>query len=177
MSEIKYRSLDISELDRFKEIDRAEVIDHIYYMRDGQLVLEEEHWELNGWPPGDLPDIKLKLHACLDEGGAAWGAFDGDHLVGIAALDGRWYGAAGKTLDMYFLHVSNGCRHKGLGRTLAEMMKERAREMGAKRLFVSGLPSLNTIRFYQAMGFDIAEDVDPRLFEREPEDIHMDMGL
>ena len=177
MKTISIRPLGPEELDRFEEIDRTEVIDHIYYMRDGHLVLEEEHWELNGWPPGDLPDIKGKLHACLDEGGAAWGAFDGDHLVGIAALDGRWYGAADETLDMYFLHISNGCRHKGLGRTLAEMMKERAREMGAKRLFVSGLPSLNTIRFYQAVGFDIAKNVDPRLSAREPEDIHMDMDL
>jgi GNAT superfamily N-acetyltransferase len=177
VSTITYRSLDISELDRFEEIDRAEVTDHIYYLRQGQLVLEEEHWELNGWPQGDLPGIKGKLHTCLDEGGAAWGAFDGDRLVGIAALDGRWYRSARDTLDLYFLHVSNDCRHNGIGRTLVEMTKERAREMGAKRLFVSGLPSLNTIRFYQAMGFDIAQDVDPRLFEREPEDIHMDMGL
>ncbi|MCK5414087.1 MAG: GNAT family N-acetyltransferase, partial [Thermoplasmata archaeon] len=157
--------------------DRTEVIDHIYYMRDGRLVLEEEHWELKGWPPGNLPDIKDKLHTCLAEGGAAWGAFDRERLVGIAALDGRWYGSAGDTLDMYFLHISNGYRHKGIGRNLTVMTKQRAREMGAKRLFVSGLPSLNTIRFYKAVGFDLADDVDPRLSAREPEDIHMDMLL
>ena len=177
MTEITYRPLDMAELDRFEEIDRTEVIDHIYYMRDGRLVLEEEHWELNGWPPNEVPEIKVKLHTCLDKGGASWGAFDGDRLAGIATLDGRWYGSAGDTLDMYFLHISNGDRHQGIGRTLVEMTMEKAKEMGAKRLFVSGLPSLNTIRFYMAVGFDIAADVDPRLSAREPEDIHMDMVL
>ena len=78
---------------------------------------------------------------------------------------------------MYFLHISNGYRHQGIGRTLVDITREKAREMGAKRLFVSGLPSLNTIRFYKAVGFDIAADVDPRLSAREPEDIHMDMVL
>ena len=177
MTRVIYRPLDVSELDRVGEIDRTEVIDHIYYMREGELVLEEEHWELDGWPPGKLPTIKERLHTCLEEGGAAWGAFDGTRLVGIAALDGRWYGSEGRTLDMYFLHVSDGYRRKGLGRRFVEITKERAREMGARRLFVSGLPSLNTIRFYMAVGFGIAEDVDPRLSEREPDDIHLDMEL
>ncbi len=60
---------------------------------------------------------------------------------------------------------------------MVEMTREKAMEVGATRLFVSGLPSLNTIRFYRAVGFDLAEDVDPRLSAREPEDIHMHMVL
>jgi GNAT superfamily N-acetyltransferase len=177
MTEITYRPLKDEELDRVEEIDRTELITHIYYMREGGLVLEEERYDMKGWPPGRLPEIKEHLHACMAEGGSAWGAFDGDSLVGLAALDGRWYGARGRTLDMYFLHVSDGHRHQGIGRRMVELVKERAREMGAERMFVSGLPSLNTIRFYRAVGFDMAEDVDRRLLDREPEDIHMDMEL
>ncbi|UCC92646.1 MAG: GNAT family N-acetyltransferase [Thermoplasmata archaeon] len=176
-SEISYRELAPNELERVEEIDRTELITHIYYMRDGELVLEEERYDMKDWPPGRLPEIKEHLHSCLAEGGSAWGAFDGERLVGIGALDGRWYGGRGRTLDMYFLHVSDGYRHRGIGRKMVELAKGRAREMGAERLFVSGLPSLNTIRFYMSVGFDIAEDVDPRLYAREPEDIHMDLEL
>jgi GNAT superfamily N-acetyltransferase len=177
MKEITYRNLSVFQLNRIEEIERAELITHIYYMRDGKLVLDEERWDLRRWPPDDLPVIKEHLRTCLVEGGAIWGAFAEDRLVGVAALDGRWYGRDGDTLDMYFLHVSDGYRHQGIGRVLFERTKEKAKKMGAKRLFVSGLPSLNTIRFYQAMGFDLAEDLDPRLSEREPDDIHMDMEL
>lgn len=177
MKDIVYRKLSMFELKRIEEIERAELITHIYYMREGQLVLDEERWDLRRWPPDDLPGIKDNLRTCLVEGGAAWGAIAGDRLVGMAVLDGRWYGKAGDTLDMYFLHVSDGYRHQGIGKILFDKIRERAMKMGAKRLFVSGLPSLNTIRFYQAMGFNIAEEVDPILSAREPEDIHMDMVL
>ena len=177
MPGIAYRPLGVPEVLRFEEVDRSEVIDHVYHLRDGQLVLEEEHWELRGWPPEDLPGQRAHLRECLDGGGAAWGAFDGDRLVGIAVLDGRWYGRGGDTLDLYFLHVSDGYRHRGIGRRMVELVEQRAREMGARRLFVSGLPSRNTIRFYLALGFGRSEDADPLLAGREPDDIHMDMEL
>jgi ribosomal protein S18 acetylase RimI-like enzyme len=177
MGEVTYRRLDLGEALRFEEIDRTEVIDHIYYLREGQLVLEEEHWELRGWLVNELPSKRAHLEECMEEDGAAWGAFDGGRLVGIAVLDGRWYGDSGDTLDMYFLHVSDGYRHHGIGRRLTDLAKARAREMGARRLFVSGLPSLNTIRFYRAMGFDLTTDADPRLVAREPDDIHMELTL
>jgi ribosomal protein S18 acetylase RimI-like enzyme len=167
----------VDEVDRVEEIDRTEVIDHIYYLRDGRLVLEEEQWELSDWPPGVLDEHKDMMRDCIRRGGTAWGAFDGDRLVGIAALDAKWIGPAGDTLQFYFLHVSNGYRDKGIGGTLTGMVKERAMEMGARRLYVSGLPSLHTITFYQGQGFDLAREVDPELYEREPEDIHMDLDL
>jgi ribosomal protein S18 acetylase RimI-like enzyme len=174
---ISIRRLDPDEVHRFEEIDRTEDITHIWYVRDGEMVLEEEHWHMTGWPPDGLAGHHRHLGECMDSGGAAWGAFDGERLVGIAVLDGRWYGGARDTLDMYFLHVSDGYRHQGIGRTLTELAKERARELGAKRLFVSGLPSINTIRFYRAVGFERAGEVDPTLAEREPEDIHMELPL
>jgi GNAT superfamily N-acetyltransferase len=177
MGDLSYRSLNADEVYRFEEIDRTEEITHIWYVRDGKMVLEEEHWHLTGWLPDELPRQRKHLGECMESGGAAWGAFDGDRLVGIAVLDGRWYGNDADTLDLYFMHVSNGYRQQGIGKRLTELVRHRAKEMGAKRLFVSGLPSLNTIGFYMAMGFDRAREVDPRLYEREPDDIHMDIEL
>lgn len=177
VAQVEIRSIGLEEALRFEEIDRTETIDHIYHLRDGQLVLEEEHWHLKGWPVDGLPHQRAHLAECMDSGGSAWGAFDGDALVGLAVLDGRWYGPAGDTVDMFFLHVADGYRHRGIGRSLTELVKERARGMGARRLFVSGIPSENSIRFYLAMGFDLAGEVDPVLLAREPDDIHMDMAL
>ena len=177
MARVEIRHIGLEEALRFDEIDRTETIDHIYHLRDGKLVLEEEHWQLRGWHPEGLPHQRALITECLASGGSAWGAFDGDSLVGVAVLDGRWYGPAGDILDMYFLHVGNGYRHRGIGRSLTELVKERARGMGARQLYVSGTPSMNTIRFYRAMGFDLAREVDPVLFAREPEDIHMDVDL
>jgi predicted N-acetyltransferase YhbS len=174
---ITCRTLRPGEVSRVDEIDRAEVIDHIYRLVDGQLVLEELHIDVEGWEPGALARHQRRIHACIDRGGAAWGAFNGDRLAGIAVLDGKRIGRARDTLDLYFLHVSNGLRDRGIGRALVDLVKARALELGARRLYVSASPSHHTVRFYLGAGFAVTTDVDPELFALEPEDIHMDMAL
>lgn len=175
--EITYRALSSDEAERVGEIDRAEVIERVFRMRDGELVLEDLNVHVAGWPPADLPANKQRIRDCLGRGGIAWGAFDGQRLVGIAVLDARRMRPTRDTLDLYFLHVSNGYRDRGVGRKLVDLAKSRALEMGARRLYVSATPSEHSIRFYRGVGFSVTADVDPELFEREPEDIHMDMEL
>jgi ribosomal protein S18 acetylase RimI-like enzyme len=175
--QIEYWRLDAAELSRVHEIDRAEVIDGIYRMVDGALRLEEFHLEVSGWPPGE-PDGSIgSMRGCLERDGAAWGAFDGERLIGIAVLDGRRIGSAVDTLDLYFLHVSNGYRGHGIGHALVDLVRSAALELGARRLYVSSSETRNTVEFYQRLGFRLAVEVDAELFEREPRDIHMDLEL
>lgn len=177
MQDVEYRTIGPAEVSRLGEIDRTEVIDHIYYMRDGRLVLEEEHWHLRGWPPGDEERHVAETLDLLDRGGTAWGAFDGDRMVGIASLDSTFIGREGDTLNMALLHVSHGHRGRGIGTRLLELTKERARGLGASRLYVSGMPTERAVAFYMSRGCRLADEVDPELFAREPEDVHMVMDL
>jgi hypothetical protein len=55
--------------------------------------------------------------------------------------------------------------------------KATARERGAKRLYISATPSENTINFYLRRGCVVAAEVDPHLFELEPEDIHLECDV
>ncbi len=73
--------------------------------------------------------------------------------------------------------MSQCYREMGIGTLLTGLAMERAREMGAERVYISGLPSLNTINFYQGLGAALAKVVDPELYEQEPEDIHMTLDL
>ncbi len=175
--DIEYRLLAAAEIERTDEIDRSEVIDGVYRLRNGALVLEDHHFDARGWPPGEPDASKHRMRECLARGGAGWGAFVGERLVGIAVLDGRRIGSALDALDMYFLHVSNGYRGRGIGRELVRLVRQRAREMGARCLYVSSSPTANTVTFYRSRGFELASDVDPELYELEPDDIHMDMEL
>lgn len=174
---IEYRRLAAAELLRVGEIDRAEVIDGIYRVVDGALRLEEFHLDVAGWPPGEPDGSVSYLERCLDRGGAAWGAFDGERLVGIAVLDGRRIGSGLDTLDLFFLHVSNRYRRHSIGRALVGLARSAALELGARRLYVSASETRNTVEFYQRLGFGLASEVDAELFAMEPNDIHMDMVL
>jgi len=176
LTDISYRPLAATELDRVDEIDRSEVVHQIYRHRDGVLELEDNFWDGKGWPGWD-DETRQRLSTCLANGGAVWGAFDGDRMVGIAALDGDRIGANLDRLDLYFLHTTNGYRGTGIGHRLIDLAIDRARELGARSLYVSATPSLNTVTFYQRRGCTLASEVDPELFALEPEDIHMELDL
>ena len=52
---------------------------------------------------------------------------------------------------------------------------KRARNMGAKKLYISATPSKHTVDFYIGLGCKIASEINPELFKLEPEDIHLEL--
>lgn len=86
-------------------------------------------------------------------------------------------GASTDQLQLKFLHVSQALRGEGLGRELFDRAAQRAKILGARKLYISATPSENTIRFYQTMGCTLTDELDADLFALEPQDIHMKFVL
>ena len=149
------RELARDEIETVWGIGRSEVIEHVYYLRDGALVLEAEYYDMNGWPPGEAGSNRPSLADCFDRGGTYCGAFEDSEMVGAAVLESRFIGKAKDQLQLKFLHVSSGYRKRGLGKTLFEMAVDRAKELGAKRLYISATPSENTVNFYLRLGCEV----------------------
>ena len=171
------RELARDEVELVWTIDRSEVIDHIYYHRDGALVLEPEHYDVRGWQPGQAEAFTPHLLDCYDRGGTFWGAFEGGRLVGAAVLESAFIGREKDQLQLMFLHVGRSHRQRGLGRLLFETAVDKARSLGARRLYVSATPSQNTVEFDLRRGCVVTQEVDARLFELEPEDIHLEYAI
>ena len=174
---ITIRQLTRPELPAIWTIDRSEVIDNIYYFRDGKLVLEPEHYNAQGWPPGEQEHYHPHLEDCFARGGHFWGAFNEEKLVGVAVLEATFIGSKSNTLQLKFLHASKAYRKQGLGRRLFSLAAEQAKIMGAAKMYISATPSENTVNFYFHLGCQLAEEVDPELFAFEPEDIHLEYKL
>jgi predicted N-acetyltransferase YhbS len=170
---VKIRQLERHEIRDLWSIDRTERVEHVYRYENGELVLVPEHHETRRWPPGEPEHYGPILRDCLDHGGTCYGAFDREVLIGGAVLESRFIGPAKDQLQLKFLHVSNGHRWAGLGRTLFEMALTRARELDARRLYVSSTSSENTVRFNLGLGCRVTNEVDPDLFALEPDDIHL----
>ena len=170
---ITLRELERHEVDRVWTIDRTEIIEGVYYLEAGELVLRPERYHMQSWPPGEPAMYAPILQDCYDRGGAFLGAFEGEELVGVAVLDSMFIGKDSHQLQLKFLHVSHDHRGGGLGRLLFEQAVWRARELGAGQLYISATPSENTIGFYHHLGCVVADEVDEALYELEPEDIHM----
>lgn len=169
---MEIRPLTREEVPLVWTIDRSEVIDGIYTVRDGELVLEPAHFDMRAWPPGEAEKYTPLLLACYDRGGVFTGAFDGATLAGVAALDTVWRGPGRDLLQLEFLHVGKPYRGQGLGRRLFAEAQSAARERGARGLYISATPSTHTVAFYRSLGCQLIAEPDPELFALEPEDIH-----
>ncbi len=159
------------------QIDRREVIDNIYYLRDGKLVLEAEHYDMQGWSPGEAEKYTAILQECYERGGLFWGAFANELLIGASILESKFIGSRHDTLQLKFLHVSRDCRGQGVGTKLFKIAVEKAKELGAKKLYISATPSENTVNYYIRLGCVLATEIDPELFALEPEDIHLEYTI
>ncbi len=171
------RALARDEVTRIWGIDRREVIDNIYYFEHGRLVLKPEHYDMQGWPPGESALYTPILMDCFDRGGWFHGLFDEQHLVAVAVLESKFIGTHKDLLQLKMLHVSSAYRGRGLGRELFELSRAEARRRGAKGMYISATPSEHTINFYMRLGCTITPCPDPELFALEPEDIHLECAL
>ncbi|UCG02282.1 MAG: GNAT family N-acetyltransferase [Candidatus Heimdallarchaeota archaeon] len=174
---MEYRLLNKEEIKRISEIDRTETVEYIYYHREGKLELVEEYYEINEWNQEEELRHISSLNDIYQRGGFIFGAFDKLYIVGIISLDNEFIGRNKDQLNLAGLWVSKDYRKKGVGKTLVELVKEKAKEMGARKLYVSATPSQNTVHFYMNRGFDLAKEVNEKLYELEPDDIHMECLL
>ena len=171
---IIYRVLERDEIRRLNEIDRYEIIEEVYYFRDGKLILEKEYSEII-----DISGISEVIEDYIedyDDNGTFIGAFDGEKLVGLGGISGNLIGENKNMIQLTSLWVSNKYRKKGIGGQLISMLKEIAKQSNAEKLYVSAAPSKNTVDFYRGVGFDLTTPVK-ELFESESDEIPMDMKL
>lgn len=172
-----YRTLGEHEAELLRQIDRSELVEEVYSLRDGQLSLRPERWDMKGFPPGELDALVVRQHHIAADGGVLLGAFEGGQIVGFASVERKLRGRARDRVKMDVLFVSAPFRGRGVARELVSRAMEVARGMGGGFLYVSATPSRHTVDFYLCCGARLVEELDPELFRMEPEDIHLEIPL
>ena len=171
------RLLRHREIPLIWQIDRREIVENIYCLEAGKLVLKPDYFDIRGWPPGEAELYTPILLNCYERGGTFWGAFEDDQLVGVAILESKLIGTQRDTLQLKFLHVSRDYRKRGIASALFNLAVEKARALEARKLYISATPSENTINYYTRLGCVLAAEIDPELFVLEPEDIHLEYEM
>ena len=82
------RSLQREEIPLVWQIDRREIIQNIYHLRDGELVLVPDYFDVQGWPPSEAEHYTPMLTDCFDHGGTFLGS--------IRRREDRWHSRIGK---------------------------------------------------------------------------------
>ncbi|WP_432405222.1 GNAT family N-acetyltransferase [Wukongibacter sp. M2B1] len=172
-----YRILLRNEIESLRDIDRSERIEKSYYLEDEKLKIKDNYYNVRGWHPKELEYLISRLYDLYDRGGIIYGGFDSSHIVGMIALDSELIGKNKDQLKLDILYISSKYRKKGIGRKLVECVIDRAKETSATKLYVSATPTQGTVDFYMRIGFDLASEINEKLFQLEPEDIHLELEI
>lgn len=112
----------------------------------------------------------------IDSGCAAYGAFDGEQVVGFAQL-GERLGSRNQYVELISFHVSAPYRGQGIGKRLFVAICDAARTSGADKLYISAHSSKESQAAYRALRCVPAQEVDPVRAEKEPCDVQMEYDL
>ncbi|MCQ6562987.1 GNAT family N-acetyltransferase [Paenibacillus mendelii] len=170
---IFYRELQLIDADRIRDIDRSELIERYYQMNEGVLQEIKAGHECDTWDSEQVEELIQRFKHQLEKGGKAYGAFDGELLVGFGVLANQFRGKDQDQLQVDLMYVSRNYRRQGIGRHIMDALSREAVDRGAKFLYISSTETESAVHFYRNCGSEITSEVDPELFQLEPHDIHM----
>lgn len=172
------RSLTENDLspERFAFFNRHQEVTECWRKEKGVWVLKPIAF-VEEWDRSRLGTFCEELKGKIRAGGAMFGAFVADRLIGFANVEHLVFGRSAHYIEMSELHVSCEWRGFGVGRGLFEKICGAARERGAEKLYISAHSSKESQAFYRAVGCREAMEYNARLAAAEPCDCQLEFDL
>lgn len=176
---IEIRTLEAADIELIREIDRSEHIDLQYTVEDGRLRSDRVEFDVPPWDRdggGEHSSARrvTEFRPIVASGATLLGAFIDEQFAGIAIVDPRFEGS---TAWFAFLHVSRKYRRRGVASALWTAGVADAAAAGATSAYVSATPSGSAVGFYTSRGCRLASPPHPKLFAKEPDDIHFNCPI
>ena len=161
--------------DMLANFHHHQVIRQSYVKADGGWKIENICL-VREWSAEKRMWITQYLREQIGRGGAVMAAYSGQTLVGFCSVDGYLQGETAKYANMTMLFVDDGFKRQGVGKALFKAICKCAATKGAEKLFVSAVPSVDTVAFYFAQGCVDASEIIPDYVDTE-EDRYLEYGL
>lgn len=152
--------------DMLRDFKHEQLILRKYIYTDG-LWTEKETHELRQWSAEKRVWITEYLRRQVQRGGSAAAAIADGKLIGFASVDGTLNGETAKYANLTMLFVDDEMKRKGIGTALFREACICAKNLGAEKLFISAIPSVETVAFYGKMGCVDAEEIVPAYIDTE----------
>jgi ribosomal protein S18 acetylase RimI-like enzyme len=160
----------LARFSRYQEVKRC------WRKEDAKWVLKDISY-VGQWDEKKKQSVIVSLFSCIQNGGRVVGAFIGDTLVGFASIDAKLFGSQNQYVDLAMIHTSDGYRNKGIGRQLFNVACEHAKELNAKKLYISAHSAEDSMAFYRKIGCVDAIEINQELAEKEPCDCQLEYTL
>jgi ribosomal protein S18 acetylase RimI-like enzyme len=178
MSDISYKLLAKSEINLalFSNFDRYQEVTKCWRKENGEWMLKDIQFT-EQWDSKEYKILVTCLRNTIKTGGTVFSAFKDKTIVGFASLENQFFGLKKEYLQLSSIHTSNGFRGRGIGKKLFVFVCERAKEAGAKKLYISAHSSHETQLFYKTMGCKEAIEYNESLVAKEPYDCQLEYIL
>ena len=175
---IKELTLDDLSPDLLQHFNRYQEVKRCWRFEDGEWVLKDISYT-HQWDENTKKNIATEgFTDYINSGGFVWGVFnDNNQLIAFATLLSDFFGSENQYIQLSLLHVSCGYRNQGIGRQLFKLCAEKAKSIGAKKLYISTNPSEESQIFYKNVGCVDAEEINQKLAENEPLDRQLEFVL
>ena len=173
-----YKELRESEIDMalFNSFDRYQEVKKCWRK-------ENEKWKLKDvvfteqWGFDEYKFLVECLKNTVKTGGVVLGAFLNSRLIGFASVENEHFGSKKEYLQLSSMHISSNSRGMGIGKELFRRASKKAKEMGAKKLYISAHSSKETVAFYENIGCIEAKEYNAKLVADEPFDCQLEYPL
>lgn len=154
----KLREFDVKQLNivnitpkLLKDFAHCQKITKKWVKRDDVWALTDVSL-LREW--SDEKRVWITEYMCqqIERGGTTVGTFCNDRLIGFCCVDGTISGNSAKYANLTMLFVDDNWKRNGIGKSLLQEARNHATKLGAEKIFISAIPSAETIAFYQSMG-------------------------
>jgi N-acetylglutamate synthase-like GNAT family acetyltransferase len=175
MENIQYKELDNSDIKQnlLSSFDRYQEIKQYYKNENGNWVLKD-HEFIGNWDKNRYDEVNDLIKNTINRNGYVFGAYDNGKLIGFAVLLNEIFGSKNQYIELKFIHVSNGYRHKGIGKILFNFCINKAKEIGINKIYISTNTAEESQRFYLNIGCKDAMEINKKLAENEPYDRQME---
>ena len=142
----------------YKELTLESIPDELLLgFRHYQVIRESR--EVRQWSREKRLWIAGYLREQLLRGGAAEAAWEDGNLVGFGCVDGILRGESARYANLTMLFVDDTRKRQGIGTALFRKICTHAVRMQADKLFISAIPSADTLAFYGCLGCTDAREI------------------
>jgi N-acetylglutamate synthase-like GNAT family acetyltransferase len=159
------------------DFNRYQKVKRWWIKKDEKWMLTDEEYVVD-WDQDKKQSVtKNFLRIIKEKAGNIYGAYHNNQLIGFSVLLSKKFGKNEDYVQLKQLHISLDCRHQGLGKKLFEKCTEKAKALGAKKIYISANDSEETQRFYLGIGCKDAIEINAKCAEEEPYDRQMEYEL
>ncbi|NMH72733.1 GNAT family N-acetyltransferase [Bacillus sp. RO2] len=160
-------------LSGFKRYQETKVV----YVVDNNQLLKKEDAFVDDWNEQQKRNIASHLRKTAEKGGAVICVKEDGKVLGFSVIEPDQFGTESTYLELSFIHVSADYRGQKIGEKLFRKTMEKAREMGANKLYIGAHPAVETQHFYKKMGCLPAQEIHQPIYDREPRDVQLEVTL